>query len=150
MSEKIHKGVELIITNKNYDTFIIQQKDEDYWIKEYRLKYCLFGGGIEKNETPIKALRRELYEEFPKIEAALLYKNTKKLFSFNFKNIFRKPCKTFIYETILKDSELKMISKNKVKEGKRGILIKRNKLDESSFFIETWTSFKKYLDLKRT
>src|SRR3989344_6114907 len=115
MSEKINKGVELIITNKNYDTFIIQQKDEDYWIKEYRLKYCLFGGGIEKNETPIKALRRELYEEFPKIEAALLYKNTKKL-----------------------------------KKEKREILKKKNKLDESSFFIETWTSFKKYLDLKRT
>src|SRR3990167_1185286 len=49
-----------IIRNQNNE-ILLQKKDFEYiWSPGY---WCLFGGGIKFNETPLKALKRELQEE---------------------------------------------------------------------------------------
>ena len=43
-----YRGVGIIITNLKRNLFYFQQKDKNYWILPYGLKYCFFGGGLEK------------------------------------------------------------------------------------------------------
>lgn len=148
MESELETGVGVIITNKNRNLFYFQQKDETYWIKQYQLKYCFFGGGIENREHPKKALERELFEELDRNAAELVINNLKEeVFTKDFINIFNKKCRHTIFESILSEDELKTISKLNVKEGKRGVIIKLNDLNSSDFFIEIWNLFRNYLPL---
>jgi len=147
MKEIINKGVGVIITNKDKNLFYFQQKDETYWIKQYQLKYCFFGGSIENPEYPKKALERELLEELDGGAAKLVIDNLKEIFTKDFISILHKKCRHIIFESILSEDELKTISKLNIREGKKGIIIKLNDLNSSDFFIETWHLFKDYLSL---
>ncbi len=141
----MQEGVGIIVTNETRDKFYVQQKDEEYWIKEYRLKHCFFGGGIELNEKKLNALERELNEELTNGVAEVIYKNSKEIFNTSFVNTLGQSCKYFLYESILTEKRLRDISKRPVMEGKCGILIKRENLNEYNFFNETWKLLEQYI-----
>ena len=60
MTSRIFHGAGVVITNKKRSLFYLQQKDNSHPIKEFRLTYCFFGGGINDNEKEFKGLKREL------------------------------------------------------------------------------------------
>ena len=141
-------GVGLVITNKERNKFYFQQKDETYWIPEYHLKYCFFGGGREKEENAYDTLKRELDEELEPIVAKIILEKSKEVFLNEFINIFGKKCKHFIFEAILSEEEFKEIIKFPIKEGKQGKIFLKDELIEEKFFIETWKILKDYFKLK--
>ena len=73
-----YDGVAVVITNPSKNLFYLQQKDNSYAIKEYRLGYTFFGGGVEKNETEKEAFKREIYEEFNQSVAEHIIKKSKR------------------------------------------------------------------------
>lgn len=121
------------ITNRKKTLFYLQQKDEDYWIPEYRLKYCFFGGQVEKNETELEALKRELFEEIDERFALTISKNSKKLFDVYFTNIHKEYCKLSMHESVLEEEFLEKLSHTKAKEGK-GLLVKIEDFQTTPFF----------------
>jgi 8-oxo-dGTP pyrophosphatase MutT (NUDIX family) len=143
-----YRGVGVIITNLKRNLFYFQQKDEDYWIPSYRLKYCFFGGGLEKNEKEDHALKRELLEELEITAAEVIYKNSTKVFSAEFKDIFGKDCDYSLYESVLQNKTLKNISLLHIKEGKKGILVSREEILGLSFFKDITKILGKYLSLR--
>lgn len=145
MKEDIREGVLVFITNEKRDVFYIQQKDETYWIKEYRLKYSLFGGGVEKGENSDVALKRELFEELEPEVAELIFQRSKKIFETEFIDILGEECRHFLYESIMTDKELNFILSSSIREGKKGILIKKQELNEPDFFREVWKLLQQYL-----
>ena len=144
-----YDGVAVVITNPSKNLFYLQQKDNSYAIKEYRLGYTFFGGGIEKGETEEEAFKREIYEEFDREAAKCIIKNGKRKFSQIIFPIFgqckNKPVKIILFEALLSNKMLKKISKTKVMEGKRGVLVKKAKLQKIKFFDDLMGIFKKYL-----
>lgn len=57
----IKRGVVDLILYNEKNEILLQHRDDN--AKTYPNKWCIFGGGIEKGETPIQALKRELKEE---------------------------------------------------------------------------------------
>lgn len=147
-ANKVLKGVGVIITNKKRNKFYFQQKDETYWIKQYRLKYSFFGGGVEQKEGAHEALKRELYEELESVAAKIVLNNYKEVFISRLVNIFGKNCKHFIFEAILSDEELKKINELPIKEGKQGKIFSRQELVEDDFFIGGWKILENYFKLR--
>lgn len=146
--DKVYMGVGIIITNKERDKFYFQQKDETYWIKQYRLKYSFFGGGVEQEEGAYEALKRELYEELESVATKIILNNCEEVFISRLKNIFGRNCKQFIFEAILSDEELININKLPVKEGKRGKIFSRQELIEEDFFVGAWKILGDYFKFK--
>jgi 8-oxo-dGTP pyrophosphatase MutT (NUDIX family) len=145
MVERFHRAVGIIITNPDRTKFYIQQKDETYYIIRYRLHYTFFGGAIEDGESEEEALKRELNEELDESVIDLMYKKLKKLGSFSFTNILKKECLYTLFESIISDEDLDFISNKKVFEGKRGVLISRDKIRNIDFFSELKNILEKYL-----
>ena len=145
----LYKAVAAVITNQTKNLFYLQQKDETYSIKEYRLMCTFFGGGVEKYETEKTAFKREIYEELDREAAGYVLKNSKRKFSQIIFPIFgqckNKPVKIILFESLLSNKMLKKISKTKVMEGKRGVLVKKAKLQKIKFFDDLMGIFKKYL-----
>ena len=143
----IHHGVAVVITNNQKNLFYIQQKDETYWIKRDKLKYCFFGGAVNSQEKEADALKRELLEELEKSAANLIIKNSNKIFNSFFKTThseFKKDVKFALFESILPEDELKKISQFPIKEGKCGKLIKKTELKIKDFMKDLKTPIKEY------
>ena len=147
-ADKLYIGVGIIITNKKRNKFYFQQKDETYWIKQYRLKYSFFGGGVEQKESAREALKRELYEELESVAAKIILNNYKEVFISRLVNIFGENCKHFIFEAILSDEEFEKITRLPIKEGKRGKIFSKQELTENDFFIGGWKILENYFKLK--
>ncbi len=58
-----HEGVGLVIRTEDASLWFVQQKDETYPIEKWQLSYSVWGGAMEKAESPETALLRELKEE---------------------------------------------------------------------------------------
>ena len=127
------QGVGVIITNEEKGLFYIQQKDETYPLKEFRLKYTVFGGGIEEGEDDLEALERELLEELDGSVAKIVFASSKKIKGEKIKTIHGEEYLFNLYESTLSNEEIKEISKHKVKEGKQGSLISKNDISKIEF-----------------
>lgn len=140
------KDVLTIITNKKRDIFYMQQKDETYFRPEYRLMYTFFGGKIEDNESNIEAIKRELSEEFEEDASNIITKKLK--FVFSMPSYSKNEPKEFqVFESVLSSKEINLISKTKIKEGKRGIILKRNLVESSPIIPLIKIVLVKYLKL---
>jgi len=134
------------IANNDKSLFYLQQKDETHPVSEYRLKYTLFGGAIEKNEKAISAIKRELHEELEKHIADLIIRSLSTLEPIRNLLLFIPEAKKYVnislFSSILSDNELTMVSKAVVKEGKQGSLVKH----EDLFKLPLITSCKEILE----
>lgn len=111
----MHKGVGLIITNKDKTHFFVQQKDENYPIKKWAMCYSFWGGKIEESDgSLVEALNRELAEE---IDGMFDFEPLK----INFVNEYTVYCdKTFVFslfELILDDEILDQFKRAEIREG---------------------------------
>ena len=129
MVSKWNKIACIIITNPSRDIFYLQQKDETYYSKENRLKYALFGGGIEDNENEKEAILRELDEELDEKVAEFIKEKIKHVFTFDYFQKERLKEKLFVFEAILPDKTLEKILKFEIKEGKRAVIILKKDLN---------------------
>ncbi len=129
-------SVGVVVTNPSKTFFYLQQKDETYFIEEYRLKYCFFGGSIEENENENDALKRELEEELSMNLAEKITRKITRLFDTYFINIQNVPYKHTLYESIISDDELIALSKIIPKEGKKGALLTREELKNIPIFTD--------------
>jgi ADP-ribose pyrophosphatase YjhB (NUDIX family) len=135
----------VIITNPSKTLFYLQQKDETYYVEEYRLKHCFFGGGVKKNELVLDAMKREIKEELDLKYAGLIIKNLKMLFDSYFTNIQGITYKFTIFESILDDDKLKDLSRYQPKEGKQGVLLNKEEFRNIPFFTDLEETRIKYL-----
>ncbi len=79
---KFRKGIGAIILDKNDNIIAFQRSD-------YRDNWQEPEGGIEENETPLEALKRELKEEVGLEETNyVILKKTKKFFRYSFDKQF--------------------------------------------------------------
>lgn len=137
-------SVGVIITNPKRTLFYIQQKDESYFVPEYRLKHCFFGGNIDKGENEFNALKRELKEELNEEFADKITANTKRLFNTYFINILKQHFKHTLYESIISDSDLKKLSVIIPNEG-RSTLVDREGFEKLAFFTDLKEARRLYL-----
>lgn len=129
-------SVGVIITNPKKTLFYLQQKDETYFIKEYRLRYCFFGGSVEKGEKEIEALKREIKEELDVRHSESIIKNLKRLFDSYFTNIKNYTYRFTLYESVIEKSDLIALSKLFPNEGKKGTLLTREELKNIPIFTD--------------
>lgn len=129
-------SVGVIITNPDKTLFFLQQKDETYFIKEYRLRHCFFGGGVKKGEKELDALKREINEELDKSFVDLIIKSLKRKSDSYFTNIENNTYRFTLYESVISDDELKRLSKLSPKEGKTGVLLNKEELKNILLFTD--------------
>ncbi|MBR9706725.1 NUDIX domain-containing protein [Candidatus Pacearchaeota archaeon] len=145
MDDKTYYGVGLVITNPGHTDFYLQQKDDTYWIEEYRLHYTFFGGAIEDDETETQALKRELLEELGPKVTDMIYEGSKRIADLTFINVLNKKFNYTLYESVIPDNDLKSLSNVKVMEGKGGFLIPRDKIEIIPLFRTLKPLLQKYL-----
>lgn len=129
-------SVGVIITNPEKTLFLLQQKDETYFIKEYRLRYCFFGGSIKKREKEIDALKREINEELDKRFVDSIIKTLKRKSDSYFTNIENNTYRFTLYESVISNDKIKELAKLSPKEGKRGVLLNRQELKNILIFTD--------------
>lgn len=149
MSKEIHKGVGLLISNKDHNQFFIQIKDEQYPYKEWRGACAFWGGAIEEEDQDERtAVERELEEEIP--EAAFLLKDIQKnkinRYWIDNKSVVQ-PFWLSIYEVTIENEQLQKVAKSTVLEGK-GLLISKSDLLQKKWIWGMDFIFKEYLELK--
>tara|TARA_Y100000296_G_C5162642_1_gene252732 strand:+ start:1039 stop:1488 length:450 start_codon:yes stop_codon:yes gene_type:complete len=126
-----------IITNSERNLFYFQLKDKSYYIKEFRNTYAIFGGSVNKGEKEINAIKRELFEELKNNAAKLIVNKIE--FIFKCKLILKHEPhkgeleKVTLFESILPKKDLVKISMLPIKEGEKGVLIKRSKINKIKF-----------------
>ena len=138
-----HHGVIVFITNPDKSQFYIQQKDEKYPVKKYRLKYSLFGGEVEEGEDKESALERELNEELDERAKKIVLENATYMTQLTVMG--KHPYDLSIFESILPNSILKRISKYPVKEGKRGYLANESEMRKLPFIHRLENAIHLYL-----
>jgi len=144
---KRYKIVAVSMTNKKRNCFIFQKKDKEYRIPQHRFKYCFFGGKIEKEDVDERsALERELSEELEMNIASAVYKKSQRVFSYDFIDILGRPCNLTLYESILPNKILKKIVSTPVKEGEAAVLVKRENVLKTPFFLDLKGILEKYLN----
>lgn len=143
---KEYHAVAISITNRKKDLFILQKKDGDYWIPEFRFNYCFFGGRVEDGEGEDLALRRELMEELNSEIAEIIYKKSKRIHpDYKIIDILGRNCTYSLYESILPKRILKRIASMPIKEGEAAFLIKKKDLFKVPFFSDLKEVLKGYL-----
>jgi len=122
------------ITTHNRGLFYIQQKDENYPILSFRLKYTFFGGKVEPNEDADDAIVRELNEELMPEAVNLIVPHLKHLFKIKLLRKYLLPkeeyCMLHLYEARLSDDNITKLEKYAVKEGKCGVIFPRHKFQK--------------------
>jgi len=142
--EDVVNVAQVIITNKDRSLFYMQQKDETYNPQEYRLHYTFFGGHMEQDESDKLALKRELSEELEKSVAELIFKRSKKIKDIPIKT--KSGPKNFhIFEAVVSKEELDEISSKKIREGKKGSIIKFSEVEEALIISPVKEVLIKYL-----
>ena len=117
MSNKLpmRQGVGIIVLNKNNEVFVGKRKDNPVD------KWQMPQGGIDNNETPLKAMKRELEEEtsitkievLKEVENWLEYELPSNLLGKIWKGKYRgQKQKWFIVKFIGKDNELNLNTKH--------------------------------------
>jgi 8-oxo-dGTP pyrophosphatase MutT (NUDIX family) len=118
-----HHGVVALPTNPARTRFFIQQKDEAY--RPFPLGYSLFGGAIEAGEEPAAALARELREELGEAAKRLLDAGPTCIFA------ARPLAAGFVvslFEIVLGEPVLESLAEVPVLEGRRGVVLSRDRL----------------------
>jgi len=125
----VHQGLSVILKSKN-GKFLLQLRDDKKGIKAPN-KWSLFGGGIEKGETPIKTAIREMKEELElkskekDLSLILLKKSKNHKHYFFFLKTKINPKKLRLHE----GQAMKLFSRNEI------IGMKRVTLETRLFFI---------------
>lgn len=116
----MHKGVGLIITNKEKSLFFVQKKDKNYPIKKWIDCFSFWGGAIEDDDqSPLDALIREVKEE---INFDLKIDEIKFIDEFMVKSDTDFPF--FLFELIVSEETLKALPQLKVNEGNSSLVSK--------------------------
>jgi 8-oxo-dGTP pyrophosphatase MutT (NUDIX family) len=122
-NESAHRGVGVVVTNADRSRFFVQQKDADY--PSFPLCYSFFGGSLEPGETVAQALRRELVEELGKHPAnTILGHGASEVFDGPVSGPERSYRFT-LFEAVVEDDVLDMLSQVEVAEGERGAVFER-------------------------
>ncbi len=125
------------ITTHNHGLFYLQQKDENYPIPVYRMKYTFFGGSSEKNEHPDKTIVRELNEELMPEAVNLIVPHLIRLFRIKLLRAYLLPkkeyCLIHLYESRLSKKNIRELEKYTVKEGKCGVIFPSHKFSKLLF-----------------
>ena len=126
-----------MITNPERNLFYFQLKDKTYHIIEFRNTHSFFGGLVEDGEKNIDAIKRELSEELEESAAKLISNKIK--FILKHRTILKyshykgKLEEFSLFESILSTKDLIKISNLPIKEGERGLLIKRKEINKIKF-----------------
>jgi len=111
----MHKGVGLIITNKNKTHFFVQQKDENYPVKKWAGCYSFWGGKIENTDnSKLDALKRELVEE---IENVIDFESSAINFMKSFEIICDRNFEFHLFELLLEDELFSELQNATIMEG---------------------------------
>ncbi len=92
--------VNCIITNPERSLFLIQRKDGEYFFPEFRNCVSFFGGTVEKNETSLEAVKREIIEEI-NLDTLINEIMSNITFVFNYTTVFNHV--SYVYESIISD-----------------------------------------------
>jgi len=111
----MHKGIGLLIANKDDTLFFVQQKDQNYLPEKWRGAFSFWGGEVELEDKSFEfALKRELEEE---IDYIIDFKiNTIKLIG-KYKIKSDEEFIFYLYKINLGDNEFIQICNSKIKEG---------------------------------
>lgn len=123
-----HHGVVALVTNAARTRFFLQQKDERY--RPFPLGYSLFGGAAEAGERLEQSLARELREELGAaahrvLDAGPRLVLTTKVSSAGFT--------LSLFEVVLDNAALESLGEVPVLEGKRGVVLDREQLQDIPF-----------------
>lgn len=132
----MHKGVGLLISNKDQSRFFIQQKDETYPFEIWRGCCSFWGGAIEDNDLDeLAAVNRELEEELPLAFAMLQTIPPTLVGKYNIPTVDSSFDLT-VFEIRLSNDQLAQLAKTKVLEG-NGILFSREKAMAQKWIWDT-------------
>jgi len=113
--KRMHKGVGVIIGNKESNKFFVQKKDEKYQIKKWINAFSFWGGEVEKTDkTPFEALIRELTEE---LGSEFIYDKSEIKFIDNY-IVKSEPDFSFnLFELLLATKDFENLTNLKINEG---------------------------------
>jgi hypothetical protein len=149
MTEKMHQGVGLLISNTDQTQFFVQIKDEQYPYEAWRGACAFWGGAIEpEDKDELIAVERELEEEIP--DAARLLKQVPKnkvnYYLIDNKTVL-KPFGLTVFEAVVSTEELQKIAQSRVLEG-RALLLSRTDLLERKWIWGMDFIIRDYLEQK--
>lgn len=135
----------MAVTDTSGDLYYVQKKDDGYYIKEFRSKYTFFGGGIKTGEAEYIALKRELREELEEEAVNIISISAKKLFDQEVINVRGGNHLISFYESRIDMNDLIRISLLPIKEGEKGVLLKRTELRSAPFIPDLKLLLNKYI-----
>lgn len=128
---KAHKGVGLLITNKEHSLFYLQVKDETYPFAKWRGSYTFWGGAVDPEDvSPAAAVQREIEEELPNTLDWLLPIARKEIKTYQVEHERSFPLTLFV--SIVSNEQLELLDQQTPAEG-YGKLVKRTDLFKNSW-----------------
>ncbi len=136
-----HRGAGVLFTDPERAHFLLQQKDERY--RPHPLGMSVFGGAVEPEESPRDAVLRELEEELPAAREALgLAPSLRSVF---FGELGAAPYQFDLFEAVLPEETLRMLTRAPLFEGKAAVLVPRNALREQPWIYALGEAIARYL-----
>jgi 8-oxo-dGTP pyrophosphatase MutT (NUDIX family) len=119
-----HRGVGVIATNPDRSRFLVQRKDATY--PRYPRGYSLFGGAVERGESDLDALVRELHEELGETSArTIVDAGLHEIAAFE---VGERRFTFVLFEAVVVDDTLDVLAARPVFEGERAQVVTRDAL----------------------
>lgn len=142
----MHHGVAIVLTNQERTLFVLQEKDELY--KPHPNGISLFGGEVEKGESPIVAIKRELKEELvEEVATFIIQEGIKEVCELTIQPEMGERYKLTLFECVQDNQTLLLLPKIRVREGKCAIACARENLLDLDFVWGLDLALKHYLQL---